>query len=49
MLHVPMIKLYAAYARERLPGEGFGDFTVREGHVAPPPAVERAASSAPGA
>jgi sulfite reductase (NADPH) hemoprotein beta-component len=28
--------LFAAYARERLPGEGFGDFTVRAGHVAPP-------------
>ncbi len=31
--------LFAAYARERQPGEGFGDFTVRAGHVAPPPAV----------
>jgi sulfite reductase (NADPH) hemoprotein beta-component len=28
--------LFAAYARERLPGEGFGDFTVRAGHVAAP-------------
>ncbi|HEX8697254.1 MAG TPA: assimilatory sulfite reductase (NADPH) hemoprotein subunit [Myxococcaceae bacterium] len=25
--------LFAAYARERQPGEGFGDFTVRAGHV----------------
>jgi sulfite reductase (NADPH) hemoprotein beta-component len=38
--------LFAAYARDRLPGEGFGDFTVRAGHVAPPPAVERGASPA---
>jgi sulfite reductase (NADPH) hemoprotein beta-component len=30
--------LFAAFKRERLPGEGFGDFTVRAGHVAPPPA-----------
>jgi sulfite reductase (NADPH) hemoprotein beta-component len=28
--------LFAAYARERQPGEGFGDFTVRAGHVAAP-------------
>ena len=28
--------LFAAYAKERLPGEGFGDFTVRAGHVAAP-------------
>jgi sulfite reductase (NADPH) hemoprotein beta-component len=27
--------LFAAYARERQPGEGFGDFTLRAGHVAP--------------
>ncbi len=26
--------LFAAYAKERQPGEGFGDFTVRAGHVA---------------
>jgi sulfite reductase (NADPH) hemoprotein beta-component len=25
--------LFAAYARERQPGEGFGDFTVRAGHL----------------
>jgi sulfite reductase (NADPH) hemoprotein beta-component len=29
--------LFAAYARERRPGEGFGDFTVRAGHVSSPP------------
>jgi sulfite reductase (NADPH) hemoprotein beta-component len=29
--------LFAAYARERRPGEGFGDFTVRAGHVSAPP------------
>ncbi|WP_224250105.1 assimilatory sulfite reductase (NADPH) hemoprotein subunit [Hyalangium gracile] len=29
--------LFAAYARERQPGEGFGDFTVRAGHVSSPP------------
>ena len=28
--------LFAAYARERQPGEGFGDFTVRTGVVAAP-------------
>ena len=28
--------LFAAYAKERQPGEGFGDFTVRSGHLAPP-------------
>ncbi|ATB26599.1 assimilatory sulfite reductase (NADPH) hemoprotein subunit [Melittangium boletus] len=28
--------LFAAYAKERQPGEGFGDFTVRAGHVAAP-------------
>lgn len=28
--------LFAAYARERRPGEGFGDFTVRAGHVSSP-------------
>jgi len=26
--------LFAAYAKDRQPGEGFGDFTVRTGHVA---------------
>jgi sulfite reductase (NADPH) hemoprotein beta-component len=26
--------LFAAYAKDRQPGEGFGDFTVRAGHVA---------------
>ncbi|WP_434391652.1 assimilatory sulfite reductase (NADPH) hemoprotein subunit [Melittangium boletus] len=29
--------LFAAYAKERLPGEDFGDFTVRAGHVAATP------------
>ncbi len=28
--------LFAAYARERQPGEGFGDYTVRAGHVPSP-------------
>jgi sulfite reductase (NADPH) hemoprotein beta-component len=28
--------LFASYARERRPGEGFGDFTVRAGHVPSP-------------
>ncbi|MFL5344503.1 MAG: assimilatory sulfite reductase (NADPH) hemoprotein subunit [Hyalangium sp.] len=28
--------LFAAYASERRPGEGFGDFTVRAGHVSSP-------------
>ncbi|WNG48382.1 assimilatory sulfite reductase (NADPH) hemoprotein subunit [Archangium minus] len=37
--------LFAAYARDRQPGEGFGDFTVRTGHVAPPGA-ERGAPTA---
>ena len=27
--------LFAAYAADRLPGERFGDFTIRAGHVAP--------------
>ncbi|SEK47745.1 sulfite reductase (NADPH) beta subunit [Stigmatella aurantiaca] len=27
--------LFAAYSRDRQPGEGFGDFTLRAGHVAP--------------
>lgn len=31
--------LFAAYARERRPGEGFGDFTVRAGHVPAPSAA----------
>ncbi|MDY7225690.1 assimilatory sulfite reductase (NADPH) hemoprotein subunit [Hyalangium rubrum] len=30
--------LFASYARERRPGEGFGDFTVRAGHVPSPAA-----------
>jgi sulfite reductase (NADPH) hemoprotein beta-component len=30
--------LFAEYARERQPGEGFGDFVVRAGHV---PAVPK--------
>ncbi|MFY1828279.1 assimilatory sulfite reductase (NADPH) hemoprotein subunit [Myxococcus fulvus] len=28
--------LFAAYARERRPGEGFGDYVVRAGHVSAP-------------
>jgi sulfite reductase (NADPH) hemoprotein beta-component len=28
--------LFAAYAQQRRPGEGFGDFTVRAGHVSSP-------------
>ncbi|WNG28056.1 hypothetical protein F0U62_31655 [Cystobacter fuscus] len=28
--------VFAAYARDRRPGEGFGDFTVRSGLVATP-------------
>ncbi|WP_426747006.1 assimilatory sulfite reductase (NADPH) hemoprotein subunit [Myxococcus faecalis] len=28
--------LFAAYARERQPGEGFGDYVVRAGHVSAP-------------
>lgn len=28
--------LFAAYAKDRRPGEGFGDFTVRAGHVVAP-------------
>lgn len=28
--------LFAAFARDRRPGEGFGDFTVRAGHVSSP-------------
>ncbi|MDC0714580.1 assimilatory sulfite reductase (NADPH) hemoprotein subunit [Stigmatella sp. ncwal1] len=31
--------LFASYARERQPNEGFGDFTVRAGHVALPSAA----------
>ncbi len=31
--------LFAAYARERHPGEGFGDFTVRAGHLSSPPSA----------
>jgi sulfite reductase (NADPH) hemoprotein beta-component len=27
--------LIGSYARERLPGERFGDFVIRMGHVAP--------------
>jgi sulfite reductase (NADPH) hemoprotein beta-component len=33
--------LFAAYARERHPGEGFGDFTVRAGHVPSSPSPSR--------
>lgn len=33
--------LFASYARERQPGEGFGDFTVRAGHVSSPPSASR--------
>jgi sulfite reductase (NADPH) hemoprotein beta-component len=33
--------LFAAYARERQPGEGFGDFTVRAGHISPPSAAQK--------
>jgi sulfite reductase (NADPH) hemoprotein beta-component len=41
--------LFAAFARDRKPGEGFGDFTVRTGVVAPPPASERPVPAAAGA
>jgi sulfite reductase (NADPH) hemoprotein beta-component len=30
--------LFASYAAARAPGEGFGDFLLRSGVLAPPPA-----------
>jgi sulfite reductase (NADPH) hemoprotein beta-component len=41
--------LFAAFARDRQPGEGFGDFTVRTGVVAAPPAAARSVPAAAGA
>ncbi|KFE72052.1 assimilatory sulfite reductase (NADPH) hemoprotein subunit [Hyalangium minutum] len=38
--------LFSQYARERRPGEGFGDFTVRAGHVSSPPASPPLAAAA---